>query len=145
MTQFARIVVLLTGIIWSGYGVAVLCYPEIISTITGIGIDNWPARLEVQAWYLVTEVALGMLSWFAFRDPQRYLRITLLIWLVVFTQLVLFRFIGTWYHGSYFDIRVGPAHLPFSYHIATAWFYELPSMLVFAFLWRKRALICPEA
>jgi len=144
MTLFARIFVLITGIIWAGYGVAVLFFPEIISTITGIRIDNWPARLEVQSWYLVTEIALGTLSWFAFVEPQRYLRITLLIWLVAFTQLVLFRFIGTWYYDSFFDLRVGNEYLPYSYHIGTAYLYELPSMLVYVWLWLKRYIICTD-
>lgn len=145
MTQFARAFVLVTGIIWTGYGVAVVFDPSIISTLTGIAIENWPARLEVQSWYLVTELALGMLSWFAFTDPARYLRIALLIWLVAFTLLVAFRFIGTWYYQSFFDLRVGLEHLPYSYHIGTAYLYELPSMLVFAWLWVKRDRICPDS
>ena len=144
MTHFARVFVLITGIIWAGYGVAVAFFPAIISTLTGIAIENWPARLEVQSWYLVTEVALGMLSWFAFTDPARYLRITLLIWLVAFTQLVAFRFIGTWHYQSFFDLRAGLEHLPYSYHIGTAYLYELPSMLVYAWLWLNRERICPE-
>lgn len=144
MQTFARYFVLITGLIWSGYGIAVLFRPDIISTITGIGIDNWPAQLEVQAWYLVTEIALGILSWYAYRQPERYLRIALLIWFLSFAQLVAFRFIGTWYHGGFFDLRVNPANLPYNYHISTAYLYELPSALIFFYLWCRREIICPE-
>ena len=145
MTMFARVFVLITGIIWTGYGIAVMFVPEINSTLTGIGIDNWPAQLEVRSWYLVTELALGMLSWFAFTNPARYLRVTLLIWLVAFTLLVAFRFVGTWYYDSFFELRPGLEHLPYSYHIGTAYLYELPSMLVYWWLWISRERVCPES
>ena len=142
MQLFARFFVLLTGIIWAGYGIAVLFHPNIIAILTGANMDHWTASLEIQSFYLVTEIALCILAFHGWQQPQKYLRLNLLIWLITFTQLVLFRFIGTWYYDSYFDIRVGLAHLPDSYHIATAWFYELPSMLVFSVLWLKRDQIC---
>lgn len=135
MKKFARVFVLITGIIWAGYGVAVVFWPQIISTLTGIVIDHWTASLEVQAWYLVTEIAFGMLAYHGWKEPEKYLQLNLLIWMVVFTLLVLFRFIGTWYYGSYFSFKPGLQYLPDSYHIATAYAYELPSMLIYIWLW----------
>ena len=138
MSSFARWFVLLTGIIWSGYGVACAFFPEIISTLTGIGIDNWAADVEVRAWYLVTEVALGMLAFYGWREPEKYLRLNVLIWMVVFTILVAFRFVGTWVNDGSFALQPGHEHLPYSYHIGTAYLYELPSMVIFVYLWLRR-------
>jgi hypothetical protein len=131
---FARWFVLFTGIVWASYGVACAFFPEIIGTLTGIGIDNWPADIEVRAWYLATEIGLGILAFCGWKEPERYLRINLLIWLVVFTTLVGFRFVGTWVHGGTFALQFGSQYLPYSYHIGTAYLYELPSMLIFAYL-----------
>jgi hypothetical protein len=41
------------------------------------------------------------------------------------------------YH-SYWDIKFGLQYLPDSYHIATAYMYELPSMLIYVWLWLNR-------
>jgi hypothetical protein len=35
-------------------------------------------------------------------------------------------------------VGAGAQYLPFSYHIGTAYLYELPSMLIFVFLWLRR-------
>ena len=71
--SFSRWFVLTTGIIWTGYGVACAIFPQIIGPLTGIGIDNWPADVEVRAWYLVTELGLGILAFYGWKDPERYL------------------------------------------------------------------------
>jgi hypothetical protein len=138
MLRFSRWFVLITGIIWTGYGIVAALHPEMIHQLTGIGIDNWPADVEVRAWYLVTELALGMLAYYGWREPEKYLGINLLIWAVVFTILVGFRFVGTWVNDGSFLLQPGAQHLPFSYHIGTAYLYELPSMLIFVFLWLRR-------
>ena len=81
--SFSRWFVLTTGIIWVGYGVACAIFPQIIGTLTGIGMDNWPADVEVRAWYLVTELGLGILAFYGWKDPERYLEINLLIWSII--------------------------------------------------------------
>jgi hypothetical protein len=139
--SFSRWFVLVTGIIWAGYGIACAFFPQIIGTLTGIGIDNWPADVEVRAWYLVTELGLGILAFHGWRDPARYLELNLLIWMIIFTILVGFRFIGTWANGGSFALQPGARYLPFSYHIGTAYLYELPSMLIFTVLWLRRDAI----
>jgi len=143
--SFGRWFVLITGIIWTGYGVACAFFPEIIGTLTGIGMDNWPADIEVRAWYLVTELGLGILAFYGWREPEKYLRINLLIWMVAFTLLVGFRFVGTWVNHGSFALQPGRQYLPYSYHIGTAYVYELPSMLVFVYLWLRRDAIPPTS
>lgn len=136
--SFSRWFVLTTGIIWTGYGVACAIFPQIIGVLTGIGIDNWPADVEVRAWYLVTELGLGILAFYGWKEPERYLEINLLIWSTIFTILVGFRFGGTWVNHGSFALQPGAQYLPFNYHIGTAYLYELPSMLIFVLLWRRR-------
>jgi hypothetical protein len=80
---------------------------------------------------LVTELGLGILAFHGWREPERYLRINVFIWFVIFTLLVGFRFIGTWVHDGSFALHPGQQYLPYSYHIGTAYLYELPSMLIF--------------
>src|SRR4029450_1035219 len=72
------------------------------------------------------------------KDPERYLEINLLIWSIIFTILVGFRFVGTWVNDGSFALQPGAQYLPFSYHIGTAYLYELPSMLIFVCLWLRR-------
>ena len=54
------------------------------------------------------------------------------------TILVGFRFVGTWVNHGSFALQPGAQYLPFNYHIGTAYLYELPSMLIFVFLWLRR-------
>jgi len=138
MLKFSRWFVLITGIIWAGYGIVAGFYPEMIHQFTGIGIDNWPAEIEVRAWYFQTEVALGMLAYFGWSEPQKYLRINLFLWMVSFTILVAFRFAGTWVNNGSFAFDMAKQFPPFNYHINTAYVYELPSMLIFTYLWLRR-------
>jgi hypothetical protein len=146
MLGFSRWFVLITGIIWTGYGIVAAFYPEMIHKFTGIGIDNWPAEVEVRVWSLVTELALGMLAYHGWREPERYLGINLLIWTVVFTILVAFRFVGTWANHGSFALDLVSQFPPYNYHINTAYLYELPSMIVFIALWMRRdAILCDAA
>ena len=144
MFTLAKTYLLVTAIVWSGYGVAVAFFPDIIVVLTGIGIEHWTADLEVRAWYLCTEIGLGILAFYGYKEPENYMKINFLIWMVIFTVLVAFRFAGTWYFESYWDLRPGLEHLPDSYHIATAYVYELPSMLLFIWFWIKRDELVPK-
>ena len=145
MLTFSRRFLLLTGIIWMGYGIACAFFPRIISTLTGIGIDNWPAEIEVRAWYLVTEIGLGILAYYGWKEPEKYLWLNLLVWMVIFTMLVSFRFLGTWVNNGTFVLQTGTRFLPYNYHIGTAYLYELPSMLIFIVLWLKRDAMLSDA
>ena len=106
--------------------------------------NSWNVRKELLVGVdLCTEV--GILAFYGYKEPEKYMKLNFLIWMVIFTILVAFRFVGTWHFESYWNIRSGLEHLPDSYHIATAYVYEFPSMLLFIWFWIKRDELVPES
>ncbi|GMV68067.1 MAG: hypothetical protein AMXMBFR76_05060 [Pseudomonadota bacterium] len=56
-----RLVLLLTGIIFGGFGLLCLLYPELPTTMTGIDLATQTAQIEAQAVYGGLQLGLGVL------------------------------------------------------------------------------------
>lgn len=56
-----RLILLLTGIIVGGFGLLCLLYPELPTTLTGLGLPTQTARIEAQAVYGGLQLGMGLL------------------------------------------------------------------------------------
>ena len=65
-----RLVLLLTGIVFGGFGLLCLLYPELPATITGIGLPTPTAQIEAQAVYGGLQIGMGILLLFCAFVPK---------------------------------------------------------------------------
>ena len=65
-----RLVLLLTGIVFSGFGLLCLLYPELPTRVSGIESPSIAAQIEVQAMYGGLQLGMGVLLLFCALVPK---------------------------------------------------------------------------
>lgn len=67
--NIARAVLLVTAIVFAGFGLWLLIYPEAVSTL-GVELLNPSARIEIRSFYGGLEIGLGAFLLYCARSPS---------------------------------------------------------------------------
>jgi hypothetical protein len=134
----ARVMLVLTTLIWTLYGAWLFFDPKGLSYI-GLEFTHWSVTVEVVAMYGAFEFMLGVFALLGLVNPRRYMRPAMTLWMLLYTGLVIGRIYGIIVWDGSFDIAFGPDALPGTYNPGAMFVLELPSAILFALaLWLTR-------
>lgn len=125
----AKIILSLTATVWIIYGGWIFVDPKGLS-YAGFEFTHWSTIVEVQAMYGAVEFMLGVFALLGVLKPARYMHSALLLWLFIYSALVVGRLVGIAMWGGSYSLDFGPEGLPDSYNPGALWILELPSAVL---------------
>lgn len=125
----AKIVLIFTAMVWMGYGGWLFVNPEGLR-YAGFALDHWSTIVEVQAMYGAVEFMLGVFALLGALKPKRYMHSALLLWLFIYSALVVGRLVGIGVWGGTYALDIDPSALPDNYNPGALYVLEIPSMLL---------------
>jgi len=133
-----RIMLVITTLIWTCYGAWLFFDPKGLGYI-GLEFTHWSVTVEVVAMYGAFEFMLGVFALLGLVNPRRYMRPAMLLWMLLYSGLVIGRIYGIYTWEGSFHVGFGPDALPGTYNPGAMFVLELPSALLFALaLWQTR-------
>ncbi len=119
--------------IWVLYSLMVWVRPDILASISGLGVEHWSAVIEVRSMYGGLQLGLALFALAGVLRPARYLRANVLMWMLVNGLLTVGRSSGILIDGGTFAVPMGV--MPEAYNSGALWYLEGPSALVFTWYW----------
>jgi len=127
--QLAKIMLSMTAVIWIGYGGWLFFDPTGLR-YAGFELSHWSAIVEVQAMYGAVEIMLGVFALLGVLKPERYMHSALLLWVMIYSALVVGRIVGISLWGGSYALHFGADALPNNYNPGALWVLELPSAVL---------------
>lgn len=133
-----RIMLVITTLIWTLYGAWLFVDPKGLSYM-GLEFNHWSVTVEVVAMYGAFEFMLGIFTLLGLLKPREFMRPAMLLWVLLYSGLVIGRIYGILVWDGSFAMNFGPDGLPGSYNPGAMFVLELPSAILFALaLWQTR-------